>query len=384
MTDNLKLTAEADALLHSAVSDKELRTAPDGTPFMVIHQNMRLQELECLLDAPVRINESRDFNHPAAFSAYVKEFSVDNTRLFAQRERGSKADHVGAVIDFHQAKGAKASWTKHRANLELRKGVDWLKWLEMDGRGFTHPALIDFLTDFRNELIKFTAVDEATGQLEERQVSANIVLDMLRKMKVKRTADQASTVGSGEFSQMVAKEERVLADGKPWPAILTVALPVYDGMARWELNFRLTVLEDNRGIKLSLIRPELVEQAAFDQACSSIIDATGCVIYGYRGTQAVDPEPAPTTDDKPKRNRSKKSEAEAETAPQAEAAPADASAAAAPSEVAAAPSSEAEAAPAPVGVPTEPAPLPEPVAAPQAESEAPAAPAPAPWAKPQA
>lgn len=379
MTDTVKLSAEANDLLATAVSDKELRTAPDGTPFMVLHGNMRLNTLESLLPEPVRIEASRDFTYPAAFSAYVKEFSLENTRLFAKRERGSKADHVEAVIDYHKSDGAKASWAKHGATLSLRKGVDWLKWIEMDGKAFSHAGLIDFLTDFRNELIKFTAVDEKTGQLEERQVQANIVLDMLRKMKVKRTADQDSTVGSGEFAMMVSKEERVLADGKPWPAILTVALPVYDGMARWELNFRLTVLEEGRGIRITLIRPELVEQAAFDQACGAIIDATGCVIYGYRGNQTVEPTtPAPTTDDKPKRNRNKKADAEPAAEEAAAQEQTEAVAEAAPEAPA------AEAAPAPVGVPTEPAPLPEPVAAPQAESEAPAAPAPAPWAKPQA
>lgn len=369
MTEALKLTADADQMLASVISDKEVRTI-EGHPFMVVHRDMNAQTLEEMLKRPLRAKAEVAFSYPDAFSDYVKEFSGDDTRMFATRTRGSSEDMVHAVVDYHQPNG-KASWRDHKATLTMRKSVDWLKWMKADGAVVSHPGLVDFLTDYRNELIKFTATDEHTGLFEERLVTANIVLDMLRKMKVSRKADQASTVGSGEFSSMVSKEERVLADGKPWPAILTVALPVYDGMARWELNFRLTVLEEGRGIRITLIRPELVEQAAFEQACGAIIDATGVGIFGYKGITTAPAEPAPT--EPKKRSRKAKDEAPAETA--------------APAAEAVDPTTQPPAGqqfmtsstehPAPIPAPLEQAP-----AAPAEAAEAPAAPAP--WAKPQA
>lgn len=363
----IKANANVEALLETAISDKDVRSQ-EGHPFLVMHDNMGVTSLEHLLKRPLRTKAAEEFSNPAAFSDYVKEFATDDTRMFAMRERGSSADKVEAVVDYHQPKG-KASWRDHKASLTLRKSVDWLKWMKADAQAVSHAGLIDFLTDYRNELIKFTAVDEKTGAFEERSVTANIVLDMLRKMKVSRKADQDSTIGSGEFSQMVSKEERLLADGKPWPAILTVALPVYDDMARWELNFRLTVLEEGRGIRITLIRPELVEQAAFDQACGAIIDATGVGIFGYKGLTANTTEPAPT--EPRKRNRKKAGEEETTQAP---------------AEEATAPAAEEPAAP--EAAAEQPAPMPATVEqaapAPQAEEAEAAAPVPAPWAKPAA
>lgn len=362
MTETIKLTADANALLASALTDKEVRTI-EGHPFVIAHSSMKAESLEEMLKRPLRAMAEAAFSYPAAFAGYVKEFANEDTRMFATRTRGSKEDCVVAEVDYHQAKG-KPSWRDHKATLTMRKSVDWLKWIAADGQQASHPALIDFLTDYRNELIKFTAVNEK-GEFEERGVAANIVLDMLRKLKVSKTADADSEVGSGSFSQAVKSTERVLADGKPWPEILTVALPVYDGMARWELNFRISYVEGR--FKITLIRPELVEQAAFDQACGSIIDATGVGIYGYKGTAPL-PETAP---EEPKAKRSRKKED-------------------APAEDAAAPtpaveeSASATTAPQPETAPL-PAPLPQPaVAEAPTAPAAPEAPAVAPWAKPQA
>ena len=359
MTETLKMVAGADALMESALSDKEIRIQ-DGTPFLVVHDNMRMHSLEFMLKNPLRAKTEASFTYPAAFSDYVKEFSGENTRMFATRTRGSREDTVVAEVDYHQAKGL-PSWRDHKATLTMRKGVDWLKWISVDGTVSSHAALIDFLTDYRNELIKFTSVNEK-GEFEERTVASNIVLDMLRRLKVNRTTDNDSEVASGSFSAAVKTTERVLADGKPWPEILTVALPVYDGMARWEMNFRISYVEGR--FKITLIRPELVEQAAFDQACGSIIDATGVVIYGYKGTA---PTSEPTPEEPKKKPRLKKAEVE-ERQPAAEEAAID-------------PTTQP-----PEGEyftgsnPTETAPLPEPII--QESSPAPAAPAP--WAKPQA
>lgn len=246
---------------------------------------------------PYRAKVSEKFVSMAAFIAYLQAFKTPLTIIVGSVGEGANASaSFRATLNYHgkpenadadgvvEGKGGELSpeWADQVADFTVPLDPDFKAWLQKDGQTLDQRELYNFLVDYAPQFRKPNAAD---------------VLTIAGKMKVVGNIESTSNVQGGNLDTLV-KETKVLTggDGVEIPEVWEVDVPVFRGIkAKYVLQFRILWSRDHRDgvqFRLKLVRPHLLVEAAFNDACADITKATSLTVFGG-DPEGVSAEAAP-------------------------------------------------------------------------------------------
>ena len=241
-----------------------------GVPAIVAADDLSVDFREDLRERPRRINATRNFREVASFSAYVKEFASENTRIYA----ASTMVQIKAVLDDHEAASKdddqKPNWCGHEALLCLEPSEEWSAWTALNKKPLKHLDFVEFL----QERISTIAKPDASG-----------IVQAARAFSASRNAkfEQVLPVEGGDISVSYSEEVRgtTKSGQAALPQALTLMLRPYrsgkaypvEAQVRWRLS-----REGELTFSFALLETERVIETAFEDVRKEIAEATDITV----------------------------------------------------------------------------------------------------------
>ncbi len=118
----------------------------EGTPFLIVPDNFKLERMEQYMATPRRIKQTVMVNTAEGFSEYYNRFATDSSCIFADIE---KARFVG-IIDYHSV--ASPGWGDHQVVLSCRRTDEWSAWVDHSGAQMSQVEFARFIEDNLEEI----------------------------------------------------------------------------------------------------------------------------------------------------------------------------------------------------------------------------------------
>jgi uncharacterized protein YfdQ (DUF2303 family) len=188
-------------------------------PSVIIGAEQKLETLEHILSAPVRIKEKRLFDDLRGYVEYVNTYKGETTAIFASRER------IQTVFDYHGKD--KPAWGSHAIEFKYRRSTRWDLWEKANNKWFSQRDFADFLDSGLNEITR-----PAQGD----------ILDIVKNFRATVNAEAESHIGQGgthfEYRQTTKGGSAKKTDIEV-PEYFAVQVAPFEGLAA--LN---TLIED--------------------------------------------------------------------------------------------------------------------------------------------
>lgn len=242
-------------------------TVEGGThPYVVIPDGHKVVPLADAIfnehqQYPERKTGAVQVSDVASFTHYWALFHDEDSQAFADRDSTS----VLAILDYHHASSErKARWKKHQCTLKLRKTEEWQKWTGNNNQEKSQEQFAEFLDDNAPDIIR---PDSAT------------FVEAARDLKDTRKVDFQSKVhplsGAVQFTYVDQASGKLGSQNMEIPDRFTIAIPIFDGMKRVEVDARLRYRIEQGKLKLwySLHRADAKERDAFAAVVREIQDS---------------------------------------------------------------------------------------------------------------
>ena len=207
------------------------------------------------LIAPVRKQGIYRFADPDDFLEYLDKHQTKSTELWGN----DKTSTVRAVIDAH---GSDPGHERHEAVLTLPFTVDWLQWVERDGKTSDQVSFAEFIEDHLPNFVEPSGAD---------------MLELAQSFAATTKVDFASSqrLKSGETTLLYTESLQASAGKKGSLAIpdtFTIGVQVHErGPAyRVEARFRYRINGGTLSLGYRLNRIDDVRRAAFDAVVEDI------------------------------------------------------------------------------------------------------------------
>lgn len=183
--------------------------AETAVPAIVIGASQKLESIEHLLDAPIRIKESRKFDDLRGFVEYVNTYKNDNTAAFASRER------IQVVFDYHGKDTPE--WGTHKIDFAYSRSNRWQLWERHNNQWKAQEDFADFLDSGLEEII-----DPAQSS----------VLELVKNFRATVNAEAESQIGADgtHFSYRQTVKGSAKKTDITIPEFLTVQVAPFNGL----------------------------------------------------------------------------------------------------------------------------------------------------------
>lgn len=296
--EDQKVTTEAEAVSNLAlaaqgvvpieafeVGGADYVAYKDRNGGVTIDRMPKLDDHGLLVDAPVRIAQGVLLETADSLVAYVRDFKVDGTRLFAE----IAANTIVAIIDYHEGRtsgvndlGAEhsvdaddkgvAAFTDHRATLKLPFSEQWGIWTGSDGKLMDQLDFARFIHENQQDV-----EDPSGADLLE------VVRD-LRGSRTKRFTGDLNLNASGTSFEYEDRAGVSAKDSVTIPDAFRLFIPVYFGGPPVHVFAQLRHdVNDGGQLKLGfkLLRAESVRQATFQAVVDDAAERAGVpAVYG--------------------------------------------------------------------------------------------------------
>lgn len=267
----MDLNSETEA---AAIADLALRTShpttvdtPDGRRFLVVHSDMRLQEItdpHGTLPAKSRIVQGVDLQKADSLVDYLNRFKEAQTSLFADID----ANRIVAIVDYH-GPAAPAS-SDHVALLDLPFSQEWIAWKAIDGKLMSQLDFARFVEENSADFLEPQAAD---------------LLEVCRDIQAIRKVDFRAGIrtATDNMNFEYTDETTATSKGLEIPRAFALMIPVYFGGRYTELRafLRWRVDEGKLQLGVQLHRPEHVRQAIFQEIVGDVAGRTDLhAVYG--------------------------------------------------------------------------------------------------------
>jgi len=268
MSDELANNAEAlRNMIHLgqaiAAEKVDLSVTEEGvTPYAVVPEGFRVEDLEKFARQPARIRESAVLQDVKSFCAYWARFAASNDNaLFADQA----VMRFTGIFDYHESV-TQPGWKKHRATYACPLSPEWITWNIKNGKLMKQVEFAQFIEDNLPDVI--------------RPVSAEF-LEIARSLEAKKNVTFASSVRLDNGQSELSYEEDIKGTSSKGrleiPQSFTILIPVFindtpitiDARLRYRINDGVLV------IWYDLHRPHIVLQDAFTRVVSEIETQTG-------------------------------------------------------------------------------------------------------------
>jgi uncharacterized protein YfdQ (DUF2303 family) len=216
-------------------------------------ENLAVRDLEQHLTTPVRPRGTVTLHEHRDFAAYTNRLGDPaETTVWADVEQL----RVTAVLNDHVDHAA-AGWRDHRVVLQLRRDKDWAAWLRLDGQLVDQATFAEHIENLVHTVSSPAAAD---------------MLEVSRTFQAKRHVNYSSAtrLDSGDLQLSYEVDTTAKAGNKGQMEIPTeflLGLPPFAGTDPVEIRVRLRYRVHDGGqlgIGYQILRPDLIEQAAFD------------------------------------------------------------------------------------------------------------------------
>lgn len=272
MDTNLDVVAVLDAgvqLGGQAPKDPASRSGFEVFPYVVVPRGAELKSLagQYVRELPRRRTGLVALGDAASFCRYVTAFKLTETLVFADPD----TNVLTAIFDYHEAGPSGAPrWGGHRATLTLRHTTAWTNWTQTDGKKVSQLEFAEFI---ENNLMDIADPDGAT------------ILQISRSLEATKTVGFASglRLSSGEtqltYTEKIDATSGVDTKRMTIPERFVIGVVPFDGgTEKYRVEARLRYRIGGGGaltLGVDLLRPDLVEDDAFNQTLQAIKTAIG-------------------------------------------------------------------------------------------------------------
>lgn len=231
------------------------------TPFVLVPDGMRLENLGHLNPAPRRITAKVITDTPDAFIDYFNHFADDASAIFIERKSG----RCEGILDYHGPNSP--AWGDHRVIFTPTKTPEANAWLENTGHRMSQEEFALFL--------------EANAEDISNPPAAEM-LEIATTLKVKTKVTFASAKrlqdGQTQFQYVEEQEGRAGHKGQlTIPETFTVGVRIFEGGYAYALQARFRYrIGGNPVFWYDLIRHNRVIDAAVANITDKIRDGAKC------------------------------------------------------------------------------------------------------------
>lgn len=222
-----------------------------------------LDALDARRETPLRRRGGLVLTEVASFVEAVNRWGSDRTVIYAD----ASAFKLEAVTDDHPA-GDEAvmapGWRGHRIAYTCPRSSEWQAWSAIDGKELPQVGFGDFLESRLEDLI---AAEGYPRPLEMLEVARKLSI----RTKGEFTRQHDPTTGN---HILVSKSEHT-SDSTPIPRAFRLAIPVFEGGLRYELEARIRLRVDGAAFfTVVLHRRKEIERDAFMAVRQSVASDT--------------------------------------------------------------------------------------------------------------
>ena len=257
--DEIMKQNEIETALGAGMQLGSVRLVHDS-PFVVLPESTRVEELEHMLPEPTRKRGMFVLHELESFVALIDEEKTAETRIYFD----SSVNTFCAVFNDH---GELPGWRDYRALYACPTSAEWKAWTGKDGRQMGQVDFAQFIESNLPDLANPPAAD---------------MLEISRSLEAKKKVNFASGIRLSNGQNELTYEEEIsgtAAKGKlQVPEIFTVGIPVLEGGERYavEARLRYRIAEGGRlTIWYELVRPHKVLEDAMLGVRTAIGEKTG-------------------------------------------------------------------------------------------------------------
>lgn len=217
-------------------------------PHVLHHQDMKLIDLNKLLDKPTRIKANVTVEKAESFIEYFDHFADDHSVIFCDIDSA----RFKGVIDYHDVKSP--SWAEHIVSYQCIKTDEWKQWLDNNGQKFEQTAFAFFIEQAIED-IRSPAGAEMLEVVTSLKSHTNVKFKSSKRLSDGQTQLEyfEETQGSaGEKGQLKIPEE------------FELGIHIFKGGEAYSVKakFRFRIVQGQLSMWYDLIRPDKVHDAA--------------------------------------------------------------------------------------------------------------------------
>ncbi|PAW75146.1 MAG: hypothetical protein B9S38_02350 [Verrucomicrobiia bacterium Tous-C4TDCM] len=258
-------------------------TLEQGDEPAIVWPDKTITRLEGLLDRPLRKRGTGTFETAESFIAYVLKHKETGTEIVgdANEQRGS----FSALLDYHKPNTdgvIAASWTEHRATLNLTPTPEWTRWIGKNRTSLDQRAFAEFLEDNVADVIVPAAGAVTLNSANEVFPTQQQLLSIAATLQVKTDVafDSRIKLQNGQ-QQLTYVEKMEGGHGEngtlPIPERFALAVAPFRGTPKYQVLCRLRYRAAGGKATFSyeIERPQKIVESAFNDIRSLISEKTG-------------------------------------------------------------------------------------------------------------
>lgn len=228
--------------------------------------------LEKHLPAPRRTKGTAQLVTDESFSAYVDRFGIDgHIAIYADQDQF----RVVAVLNHHT--GERPAWGDHRAFLQLRKTAAWQRWERLNGQLGPQTQFAELIEEGIDDVVE-PAGAELLELAQSFQAHSKVEFKSQRRLdngETQLTYSETIDARAGQQGTITIPKEFVLG------------IAPFEGCEPYKVVARLRYRLNGGDLRIgySLLRPEDIQRAAFDDVVERIAEATQQEVF--RGAPLV-------------------------------------------------------------------------------------------------
>ncbi|WP_226578827.1 DUF2303 family protein [Acuticoccus sediminis] len=258
----------------AAATRQSLPDGPDGSQVRLVPPGWSLERLAPVVPPLLpHVSQVISVDEADSFTLYYEAFATPQTRLFADVRHGV----LTAVLDYHDAGSDETEYADpapgrlaHRLVYAAPKSVEWQRWADLHRRAIDQEALLEFLEENAQDIVRPAAADVLEMVTEFRSI---------RSTRFSRKMNLTNGSVAMSFSDEEAGDQTVHA-----PSEMTIHVPVFEGGERVEIKVFLRTRAPNGKLSFLLVihRKELVERELFRETVRGIEETLSTPVWWGR------------------------------------------------------------------------------------------------------
>lgn len=247
------------------------------------------EDIEDEQAAPYRITGTTTVDNQESFVAAVTMQSprtsylpvvysqTDKLRVLAVLNHSQVTDPASPQVEVSgENEQVVPGWGDHRVALQLRRSDEWQTWINANGKYTEQDKFAEFIEDRIDDIVssdpRFPAEGSTPSQAEMLEISRTFQATMsarferrvtLQSGKRNLTYNEDQSASAGETGQLQIPEQ------------FSIAVRPFYGSERAFVRVRLRyrVEKEHLSLGIQLIRPDLIEEAIYNDEVEAIADA---------------------------------------------------------------------------------------------------------------
>jgi uncharacterized protein YfdQ (DUF2303 family) len=240
----------------------------NGHPYALVPEGSKLEDLESMLDKPLRRKGNTSLRDPESFGRFIREEATNQTRIYGNLKEG----RFKAVFNDHKGDGEPiAGWRDYTAAYTCPTSTEWQTWKAKSGVQMNQVQFAQFIEDNLPDIAQPPAAE---------------MLEVSRTLEAKKKVNFAQGIRLSNGQNELTYEEQIegsAGKGKfKIPEEFVIGIPVLEGGLRYAVNCRLRYrIGDGGNLTMwyEIIRAHKIMEDAIHAVWKDIEEKTGKTIF---------------------------------------------------------------------------------------------------------